>query len=210
MLAQLLGLLDETVLAFLEQVVVAAFPKTPGVAGGEFPTEGDAPEHGDDLHTEAGAEVHEPEEIIFRPVFDLLDGFAGDLGGNKGANAGAAGPGTGVDPERAMRGHAVQVHAGAGEGVFDFFGALKALLGLEHVVGRLGAGRAGFFGVSEKSGQTFGAVLRAFDRRMKNGLRHRVWLVYKGFWRKASLGIGQSNLCPSPRRSWKGGLSTMP
>ncbi|MFM1943998.1 MAG: hypothetical protein RI897_2980 [Verrucomicrobiota bacterium] len=96
------GLGGEAFATFFHEVEVTAGPEAPGVAGGDFPAEGDAPEHGDDFDFEFGAEVEEAEDVIFGPLFDGGGGFFGDIGRDEGADGGAAGPGCGMDPEGAV------------------------------------------------------------------------------------------------------------
>ena len=62
-----------------------------------------------------------------------------------------------------MRAHAIEQHARVGEGAADFFRGLKELAALQHVIARLRARRAAAFCISEKVGERFCAVLRAFD-----------------------------------------------
>ena len=92
---------------------------------------------------------------------------------NERPNGGAAGPGRGMDPKRAMSRDAIQFEFGFLKGIFDFFCALKAFLRLEHIIGRLRAGCAGFFRVIEELVETLGAMLSAFDAGMKDSLGHR-------------------------------------
>jgi hypothetical protein len=46
-------------------------------------------------------------------------------------------------------------------------------LAFEHIIARLGTGRAGFFCKCEKAVEPFAAVLRAFDTGMIDGFRHK-------------------------------------
>src|ERR1035437_10333120 len=68
LLADLGRLLDEPVLSFFEEVVVAALPESPRITGGEFPAERHAPEHRDDLHVELSAKVEKAHDIILTPL----------------------------------------------------------------------------------------------------------------------------------------------
>lgn len=78
------GLFHEALLAFLHEVEAAAAPEAPWIAGGQFPTEGDAPEHGHGFDLQLGGEVHEVQQIFLVPGFDLLRRELGDLGAIKG------------------------------------------------------------------------------------------------------------------------------
>ena len=68
---------------------------------------------------------------------------------------------------------AVQDYFGLGKSLLDLLGGLKSFVRLEHVIGRLSAGSAGFSSVIEELGEILGAVLRAFDAGMKDSLSHR-------------------------------------
>src|SRR6266545_658632 len=57
MLAQSGGFFHETILAFLDKVIIAAGPEAPGITGGQFPAECRAPEHRNDLHTKLSAQI---------------------------------------------------------------------------------------------------------------------------------------------------------
>jgi hypothetical protein len=78
-----------------------------------------------------------------------------------------------MHPERAVRGDAIEAQLRLGEGLLDLAGGLEALAALQHVVRGLGAGRTGFFGVSQKLREALGAVLSALNGGMINRLCHR-------------------------------------
>ena len=149
-LADLGGLLDEALLSFLEEVVIAALPESPRIARGQFPAERHAPEHRHDLDAQFSAEIEQPQDVILRPLLDFLGGLLRHVAGDERPDGRAAGPGGGVDPEGAVRGNAVETELGFGEGVLDLLGGFEALVALEHEVGRLRAGGAGLLGVIQE------------------------------------------------------------
>ena len=73
-----------------------------------------------------------------------------------------------------MGGNAVEFQFRFGKSVFDFLDGLKAFVRLEHIIGRLSAGSSGLFGVVEKLGEAFGAMLRAFNTGMEAILGHNI------------------------------------
>jgi multidrug efflux pump subunit AcrA (membrane-fusion protein) len=101
--------------------------------------------------------------------------------GQERPNARAASPRRGMDPKRVMSRHAVQLHLCLRECFFDLFGTLKTFAALQHVIRRLRSGGARFFCVGKEIRQAFRAVLRAFDRSMKNRLSHKSVAFYRGF-----------------------------
>src|ERR1017187_3298235 len=107
MLADLGRLLDEPVLSFFEEVIVAALPESPRITGGELPTEGHAPEHWDDLHVKLSAEIEQANDVILRPLLDFISGLLGDVGGDKRPDRGADSPERGVNPGWPMCGDAI-------------------------------------------------------------------------------------------------------
>ena len=60
------------------------------------------------------------EDVAFGPSFNFGGGFLGDVGGNKGADGGRLSPCGGVDPERAVRGDAIQAQALFFKGIPNF------------------------------------------------------------------------------------------
>src|SRR6266851_5590772 len=86
-----------------------------------------------------------------------------------------------MHPKRAMGRNAVEAHFGFGKNLFDLPCALESFVGLEHVVGGLRAGGAGFLGVIEELGEVLGAVLRPFDAGMKTSFGHRIFAQLNGF-----------------------------
>jgi len=172
MLADFGRLLDEPLLAFLEQVVIAALPEPPRVAGGQFPAKRHAPEHGHNLHSQLRAQIQQPQNIILRPFLDALGRLPGHVAGNERANGRTARPRRRMHPERAVRRNAIQFQFGLGKGILDLFGALEAFIALQHEVGWLRPRRPGLFRIIQKLRQTFRAVLRAFDAGMKTMVCH--------------------------------------
>ena len=120
--------MDEPILSLLDQIVVATRPKAPGISGGQFPAQGDSPEHRHDLHTKLGAKIKQLQQIILGPFFNISRGFLRNIGRDERADGWTPGPCRGVHPKWAMRRNAIQRHFRLGEGVFDFFGALEPLI----------------------------------------------------------------------------------
>ena len=167
-------LLDEAVLSFFEEVEVAALPESPRITGGELPAEGHAPKHRDDLDPEFGAQIQQPQDVILGPLLDFVRRLLRHIGGDERPDGRAAGPGGGVDPERAVRGDAVEAELGFGKGSLDLLGGFEALIALDHEVGGLRAGGAGLLGVIQELRETFGAVLGTFDTGMETIFGHSI------------------------------------
>src|ERR1035438_1224326 len=167
LLANLGGFLDEAVLSFLEEVEVAAFPESPRITRRHFPSEGHAPEHRHDLDPEFSAEIKQPQDVILGPFLDFLGRLLRHVAGDERPDRRAARPGGCMDPEGTVSGDAIEAEFGFGKSILDLLGGFKALLALEHEVGRLGPGSAGLLSVFQELHQTLGAVLRAFDTGME-------------------------------------------
>src|SRR5258706_9698907 len=84
-----------------------------------------------------------------------------------------------MNPKRAMAGEAVELHFGLLKSALDFFDALEELAALDHVIGRLGALCARFFGVAQEIAEALAAVLGALNARMKTVLWHKIELLFR-------------------------------
>ena len=71
MLAKLGGLLDKPVLAFLEEIVIAARPEAPRITGRQFPAKSRAPKHRHDFDAQLGAQIEQAQQIILGPLLNF-------------------------------------------------------------------------------------------------------------------------------------------
>src|SRR6267378_1072618 len=92
MLTNLRRLLHESILSLLDEIVVAARPKTPGITRSQFPAKCDAPKHGNDFDVQFGAKVEQAQNVIFDPFLDFIRGFLCDIGWNEWTDGGRSGP----------------------------------------------------------------------------------------------------------------------
>ena len=82
-----------------------------------------------------------------------------------------------MNPDGAVSGDAIDGELVFREGVFNFGGALKSVVGLKHVVAGLRSSGTGALGVGEKIIEGFRAMLCAFDGGMVDGICHKVGRV---------------------------------
>src|SRR5258706_4081251 len=139
MLSQFGGLFYKAILAFFEKIIIGSLPKSPRIAGRQFPAKSRTPEHRHDLHAQLCAEIQQREQIIFSPALDLFWRFFGNFGWKEGANGRAAGPGCRMHPERTMTRNAIEFHFGLFKRSLDFFGTFEEVATLHHIIGWLGA-----------------------------------------------------------------------